>query len=110
MTRSASAKEAPVLFHVTYTPRPGWSETLEKRTLAVFTQWQPPAGYEFKALYDYADGDGGVAIVEAASAEAILEAQSVFSAYFEFRARPIVDAEKAVGILQKALAWRDSVR
>jgi hypothetical protein len=99
-----------MLFAITFTPRPGWSEQVEKRTLSVFTNWQPPKGYEFKALYDYADGDGGLAIVEAATAEAIYEAHAVFGAFFQFGVRPIVPADAAVPILQKAAAWRDSVR
>ena len=68
------------------------------------------AGYAFQGLFDYADGDGGIAIVEADSAEALLEAHAVFSAFFEFRARPIVDAMKAVPLMQKAHAWRDTIK
>lgn len=98
-----------MLFAVSFTPRPGSSEERDKRTLKLFTNWKPPAGYEFKSLYDYADGDGGIAIVEAASAEALLEAHAVWAPFFEFRIRPIVDSEKAVPIFQKANAWRDTI-
>jgi hypothetical protein len=99
-----------MLFAVTFTPRAGWSEEREQRTLKLFTSWEPPQGYELKALYDYADGDGGIAIVEASSAEALMEAHAIFATHFEFRARPIVDGQAAVGILQKAEAWRQSIR
>jgi hypothetical protein len=99
-----------MLFAVTYTPRSGWSEEREKRTLALFTNWQPPAGYEFKALYDYADADGGIALVEASSAEVLFEAHAVFAGHLEFRVRPVVPSEVAVPLMQKAIAWRDSVR
>jgi hypothetical protein len=74
-----------MLFAVSFTPRANTNEDREKRTLSLFSQWKPPAGYEFKAFYDYADGDGGIAIVEAATAEALLEAHGPWAATFEFR-------------------------
>jgi hypothetical protein len=99
-----------MLFALSFAPRPGTSEERDKRTLALFTHWQPPAGYEFKAFYDYADGDGGMAIVEASSAEVLLEAHAPWAAFFEFRVRPIVESSQAAAIYQKANAWRDSIR
>ena len=99
-----------MLFALTYKQRPGTSEERDKRTIALFTKWQPPAGYEFKAFYDYADGEGGIAIVEVASTEIMLEAHAPWNAFFEFQARPIIDAQSAVPIFQKANAWRDSIR
>ncbi|MGQ0735833.1 MAG: DUF3303 domain-containing protein [Acidobacteriota bacterium] len=99
-----------MLFALSFTPRPGSSEERDKRTLKLFTNWQPPAGYEFKAFYDYADGDGGIAIVEASSPEVMLEAHAPWATFFEFRIRPIVETEKAVAIFQKVNAWRDSIK
>ena len=99
-----------MLFAVSFTPRPGTSEDRDKRTLTMFDQWKPPSGYEFKAFYDYADGDGGMAIVEASSAEALLEAHAIWAPYFVFKIRPVVDVEKGTAIFHKAVAWRDSVR
>ena len=53
-----------MLFHVTwqFIDR---SEEGQRRSLAVFGKWQPPAGAEFKGFYGFVDGGGGVAIVEA---------------------------------------------
>jgi uncharacterized protein DUF3303 len=99
-----------MLFAVTWTPRPGSTEALEKRTIALFTNWTPPAGFTFQAFYDYADGDGGVAIVEVNSAETLMEGLAPWGVFFQFSARPLVSSESAVPILQKAFAWRDSVR
>jgi Domain of unknown function (DUF3303) len=99
-----------MLFAVSFTPRPGTSEERDKRTIALFTKWTPPAGYEFKAFYDYADGDGGIAIVEASSAEAMLEAHAPWAAFFQFSIRPVVDTSASVPLLQKAFAWRDTIR
>ena len=99
-----------MLFGVTWVNRDGASEERDKRTLKLFTNWQPPAGFEFQAFYDYADGNGGVAIVEASSPEAMLEVFAPWSTFFEFTVKPIVPVEKSVAILEKGLAWRDSVR
>lgn len=98
-----------MLFALTWVSA-GSGEERDKRTLKLFTNWTPPSGFEFKGFYDYADGNGGIAIVEASSAEAILEATAPWAAFFTFQIRPIVPADKAVGIFQKAVAWRDSVR
>jgi hypothetical protein len=99
-----------MLFHVSFTPRPGASEERDKRVLNLFTNWKPPAGYEFKGFYDYADGDGGMAIVESSNADIMLEAHAPWAAFFEFRIRPVVDVEKATPILLKSNAWRDSIK
>ena len=99
-----------MLFAVSYKQRPGTTEDRDKRTIELFSKWQPPAGYEFKAFYDYADGEGGIAIVDVSSPETMLEAHAPWAAFFEFQARPIVDAQQAVPTVQKAYAWRDSIR
>jgi hypothetical protein len=99
-----------MLFAVTWTPTSGLSEDRDKRTLKLFTNWQPPAGVEFKGFYDYADGNGGIAIVEATTAEALLETTAPWAAFFQFSARPLVESEKTTAIFQKAIAWRDSIR
>ncbi|MGH9255799.1 MAG: DUF3303 domain-containing protein [Vicinamibacterales bacterium] len=99
-----------MLFAVTWTPRGNTSEERDKRTLKLFTNWRPPAGLDFKGFYDYVDGNGGVAIVETASAEVMLEAFAPWATFFEFTVRPIVPTEKSTPIFEKAIAWRDSVR
>jgi hypothetical protein len=99
-----------MLFAVSWVNRNGATEERDKRTLRLFTNWKPPAGFDFKGFYDYVDGNGGVAIVEAASAEVMLEALAPWATFFEFNVRPIVPMEKSTPILEKAVAWRDSVR
>ena len=44
-----------MLFAVLYTARDA-TEEKDKRSLNLFTNWKPPAGYEFKAHYALADG------------------------------------------------------
>jgi Domain of unknown function (DUF3303) len=97
-----------MLFFLMYTAREV-SEKKEKRSLNLFTNWKPPAGYEFKSHYAFADGTGGCAIVEANSAEAILEAHAPWGPFFEFRTVPVVDISNAVPIFQRTNAWRDSI-
>ena len=99
-----------MLFALTWEPTPGLSEDRDKRTLQLFAKWTPPSGFEFKGFYDYADGDGGIAIVETSSAEATLEAVAPWATFFRFQMRPIVPADKAAAIYQKSVAWRDTVR
>jgi len=99
-----------MLFAVTWVPTSGGSEDRDKRTLKLFTNWRPPAGVEFKAFYDYADNNGGIAIVESDSAEALLESVAPWSAFFAFTTRPVVAAEKATPIYQKTNSWRDTIK
>jgi hypothetical protein len=99
-----------MLFAIAWTNRAGATEETEKRSLKLFKNWQPPAGVDFKGFYDYADGNGGIAIAEANSAEAILEATVPWAVFFNFTVRPIVPTDKSPAIIEKALAWRDSIR
>jgi Protein of unknown function (DUF3303) len=99
-----------MLFALLYTPRDGATEERDRRSLKLFSAWQAPAGFEFKGFYDYADGNGGVAIVECSSAEVMLEAVAPWAVFFEFAFKPIVPIEKSTPIFGKAVAWRDSIR
>jgi hypothetical protein len=99
-----------MLFGVTWANRGTGSEDFEKRTLKLFTSWRPPAGAEFKAFYDYADGSGGMALIEASSAEALLETMAPWATFFSFTCRPVVASDKGAEIFGRVLGWRDSVR
>ena len=98
-----------MLFAVIYTAR-DVTEEQERRSLQLFTNWKPPAGYEFKAHYAFADGSGGVGLVEAGSAAALLEAHAPWGPFFEFKTLPVVEVNEGVPILQRVLRWRDSVK
>ena len=56
-----------MLFHVMFMFT-DQSEESEKRSLEVFAKWSPPEGADFQSFYGFADGTGGVAIVEVDSA------------------------------------------
>jgi len=99
-----------MLFAITWTNRGSATEETDKRTLQLFENWQPPAGLDVKGFYDYADGNGGIAIAESNSAEVLLEATAPWATYLEFSIRPIVPTDKSPAVLKKALAWRESIR
>ena len=46
-----------MLFHVTW-DFIDTSEKGQRRSLAVFAKWQPPAGVEFQGFYGFAGGGG----------------------------------------------------
>jgi hypothetical protein len=85
------------------------SEAGTKRSLAVFQQWQPAAGAEFKGFYGYADNSGGVAIVEADSHATLARLTAPFAPWLRFSARPILPVEEAATIAGEASAWLDTI-
>jgi len=99
-----------MLFAIAWENRAGATEESDKRTLKLFRNWQPPAGLDWKGFYDYADGNGGIAIAESNSAEVLLEATAPWATFLNFTIRPIVPTDKSPDILEKAFAWRDSIR
>ena len=98
-----------MLFMATYKPRGEMTEATQKRSLQLFTNWKPPAGFEFKAHYAAADGSG-YALVEVDSPAAAVEGISPWEPFFEFSLTPVLEMAQAVPILQRVYAWRDSVR
>lgn len=95
-----------MLFAAIYRVRQPTEES-SKRSLALFTNWQPP--FEFKAHWALADGSGGIAIFEAAEVAAVLEGIVPFTPFFTFEVTPVMDIMDAVPVFMKVNAWRDSV-
>jgi hypothetical protein len=97
-----------MLFHVTWEfidP----SEDGERRSLEVFASWQPPAGADFKGFYGFADGTGGVAIIEVDDAATLARTTAPWTPWLRFVATPIVPIEEATAIAGEAVEFRDSV-
>jgi hypothetical protein len=98
-----------MLFHVS------WkfidvSEEGQKRSLSVFSNWQPPAGADFsKGFYGYSDGTGGMALVEVDSAATLAQTIDPWTPWLRFEVKPIVPIEEATQIATEAVAFRDSV-
>ena len=97
-----------MLFHVTW-QFVDTSEDGIRRSLAVFEKWQPPAGAEFQGFYGFADGSGGVAIIEADSAATLSRTTAPWTPWLRFTATPIVPIEESSGIAGEAVGFRDSV-
>ncbi|HET7352623.1 MAG TPA: DUF3303 family protein [Gaiellaceae bacterium] len=97
-----------MLFHVTWE----FIDTSEdgiRRSLGIFSKWQPPAGAEFKGFYGFADGSGGVAVIEAESADALARTTAPRTPWLRFTSNPIVPIEESSAIAGEAVAFRDSV-
>ncbi|HWC12206.1 MAG TPA: DUF3303 family protein [Acidimicrobiales bacterium] len=86
------------------------SEAGGKRSLEVFSKWQPPEGTQFQAFYGYADGTGGFAIIEADSAAALAKASAPFTPWLRFTAKLILPVEEAAAIAGEGIALRESVQ
>ena len=72
-----------MLFHVIW-EFTDQSEEAFKRSLEIFSKWQPPAGADFKGFYGFADSSGGVAIVEVDSAATLHRATAPFAPWLTF--------------------------
>ncbi len=55
------------------------SEEGARRSLEIFQNWKPAAGAEFKGFYGYADGGGGLAIIEVDSAATMARITTPFT-------------------------------
>jgi hypothetical protein len=97
-----------VLFHVSW-EFIDTTEEGERRSLSVFSQWQPPDGADFKGFYGFADGRGGVAILEVDSAATLAKTTAPWVPWLRFAATPIVPIEESSAISGEAVAFRDSV-
>ena len=97
-----------MLFHVTWEFIDTSEEGL-RRSLAVFAEWQPPAGAEFKGFYGFADGSGGVALIEADSAAALAQTSAPWAPWLKLTATPILPVEESSRIAGEAVGFRDSI-
>ncbi len=97
-----------MLFHVVW-EFIDTSEDGERRSLAVFAKWEPPAGAEFKGFYGFANGGGGVAIIEVDSAATLARTTAPWAPWLRFTATPILPIEESAGIAGEGVSFRDSV-
>ena len=97
-----------MLFHVTW-QFISTDEESQRRSLAVFESWQPPSGAEFRGFYGFADGTGGVAIVEVDSAQTLARTTDPWTPWLRFQVTPILPIEESSAIANEAMAFRDSV-
>ena len=96
------------MFHV------GWeftdlSEESTKRSLTVFSQWEPPAEATIQGFYGYADGTGGAMIVDVPDATVIAKMCSPWTPWLVFDVKPILPIEEMAGISGEGVAFRESI-
>jgi hypothetical protein len=95
-----------MLFHVTWEfvdP----SEASQKRSLQLFSKWQPGPG-RFQAFYGFADGGGGVALIEASSAGELAKTMAAWTPFLKFTTRVVLPIQESTEISNAAAAWRDA--
>ena len=96
-----------MLFHVTWEFIDATEEG-QRRSLKVFSGWQPPEGAEFKGFYGFADGSGGVAIIEAESAGVLARTTAPFTPWLRFTSTPILPVEESAAIAGEGVQFRES--
>ena len=97
-----------MLFHVTW-EFTDQTEEGERRSLEVFAKWQPPEGAQFHGFYGFADGSGGIALIEVDSAATLARTTAPWTPWLSFQATPILPIEESSQIAGEAIAFRDSV-
>lgn len=96
-----------MLFHVTWTFI-NTSEEGQKRSLGLFSQWEPPAEANIQGFYGYADGTGGAMIVDVPDATTIARMTATWTPWLLFESKPILPIEESAGISGEAVAYRES--
>ncbi|MDA1093083.1 MAG: DUF3303 family protein [Acidobacteria bacterium] len=95
-----------MLFHLTWE----FTDTSEsgcKRANDLFSKWQPgPA--QFQGFYGFADGTGGVALVEAADGAELAKTLAPWTPFLRFNARVVLPVREMAQIEGEAAAWRDA--
>ena len=98
-----------MLFHVMW-EFVDTTEEGQRRSLSVFSGWEPPAGADFsRGFFGFSDGTGGVALVEVDSAATLSRTIDTWTPWLRFTVTPIVPIEEASAIANEAVAFRDSV-
>ena len=95
-----------MLFHVTwdFIDR---SETGQKRGRLLFSKWEPGPG-KFQGFYGFADGNGGVALIEAASAADLAKTLAPWTPFLRFTVQAILPIRESAEISGAAAAWREA--
>lgn len=93
-----------MLFHVVW-EFSDLSEEGQRQTLTHFARWQPGPG-QFQAFYGFADGRGGVALIEAADAATLARSMAPWTPWLRFEARAVLPVQESAQITAEAAAWR----
>ena len=96
-----------MLFHVTWDVIDA-SEIGQKRSLQLFSKWEPGPG-RFEAFYGFADGGGGVGLIEAGTAADLAKTLAPWTHSLKFTTRVILPIKETAEINGAAASWRDSI-
>ncbi|TKJ28336.1 DUF3303 family protein [Blastococcus sp. CCUG 61487] len=77
-----------------------------KRSLELFSKWQPSTTVHQFVLT--ADAEGGYAIGETDDAAAIARDCAIFTPFLQFEVIPVVDVQEGVAILQQGIDFNES--
>lgn len=94
------------MFHVTWDFVDS-SEAGQKRSLQLFSRWKPGPGH-FQAFYGFADGGGGIALIEAASAADLAKTCAPWTPFLKFTTRVILPMQEGSEINAAAAKWREA--
>lgn len=85
------------------------TEERQARGLQVFSKWSPAPDATFHEFVGRVDGRGGFAVVETDDITTIARDLSIFSAFFEMSAYPVLEIQETAGIGGDAREFRASV-
>jgi len=83
------------------------SEADQTRILALFSKWEPPT--PLQEWSGFADGSGGVGLVETDDAEVLAAMTEVWTPWLTFDIKPLVPIERTAAAIAEAAAFRASV-
>jgi hypothetical protein len=83
------------------------SEADQARILALFSKWQPPA--PLQEWSGFADGSGGMGLVETDDAEVLAAMTEVWTPWLTFDIKPLVPIERTAATMAEAAAFRSAV-
>src|SRR6188474_168798 len=93
--RNFSEEEKDMLFSVTYRRRANATEENTRDLIRRFMAWNPPKGVEVRNHYHYAEGGGGIVILETDSAGALFEGLTAFDSIIEYDIEPVLNVIEA---------------
>jgi hypothetical protein len=80
-----------------------------RRALAVFSQWQPPAGTTFHQFVGRLDAEGGFAVVETDDPTELAAATAKFAPFNVFQIYPVVDISEWALTMQEGVDFRGAI-
>jgi len=98
-----------MLFHVTYRPKPNYTHEEQKAGIQLWKEFKTPEGSEIKSWHVSPNGTG-FALLESPSVECIFETVAPWATvHFDYEIVPVLDAETAIQLYDKAIEYRESV-